>query len=168
MKHLALIPLLATAAVAAHAQTYLDNARVSSVEPQYESVRAPRQECSNQWVSEARRGGGRDYGGAVLGGIVGGLIGNQVGGGHGREAATAVGAVVGAFTGNSLANRDRWQQPEPMSREVTTCRDVEDVQSRLLGYQVTYEYHGQRYTTLMQENPGRFVPVRVSVDLVGR
>jgi uncharacterized protein YcfJ len=168
MKRVALIPLLATAAVAAHAQTYLDNARVTNVEPQYESVRVPRQECSNQWVSEPRRSGGRDYGGAVLGGIVGGLIGNQVGGGHGREAATAVGAVVGAFTGDNLANHDRWQQPVPMSREVTTCRDVEDVQSRLVGYQVTYDYHGQQYTTLMQENPGRLVPVRVSVDLVGR
>ena len=79
-----------------------------------------------------------------------------------------MGAVLGAFTGNQLANHDRWQQPEPIQREVTTCRDVEDVQSRLVGYQVTYDYHGQQYTTLMQENPGRFVPVRVSVDLVGR
>lgn len=168
MKRLALIPLFASVAVAAHAQSYLDNARVTSVEPQYENVRVPRQECSNQWVSEPRRGGGRDYGGAVLGGIVGGLIGNQVGGGHGREAATAVGAVVGAFTGDNLANRDRWPQPVPAAREVTTCRNVEDVQSRLVGYQVSYDYHGQQYTTLMQENPGRFVPVRVSVDLVGR
>ena len=168
MKRLVLLPLLATAAVAAHAQTYLDNARVSSVEPQYENVRVPRQECSSQWISEPRRGGERDYGGAVLGGIVGGLIGNQVGGGHGRQAATALGAVVGAFTGDNLANRDHWQQPVPVAREVTTCRDVEDVQSRLVGYQVTYEYHGQQYTTLMHENPGRFVPVRVSVDLVGR
>ena len=168
MNRLALVPLLATVAVAAHAQPYLDNARVTSVEPQYENVRVPRQECSNQWVSEPRRGGGRDYGGAVLGGIVGGLIGNQVGGGHGREAATAVGAVVGAFTGDNLANRDRWQQPVPAAREVTTCRNVEDVQSRLVGYQVSYDYHGQQYTTLMQENPGRFVPVRVTVDLVGR
>ena len=168
MKRLALIPLLATAAVAAHAQPYLDNARVTSVEPQYENVSVPRQECSNQWVSEPRRGGGRDYGGAVLGGIVGGLIGHQIGAGHGREAATAMGAVVGAFTGDNLANRDRWQQPVAVSREVTACREVEDVQSRLVGYQVTYEYHGQQYTTVMQEDPGRFVPVRVSVDLVGR
>ena len=168
MKRLALIPLLAAAAVGAHAQTYLDNARVSSVEPQYENVRVPQQECGRLWISEPRRRGEHDYGGAVLGGIVGGLIGNQVGGGHGREAATAVGAVVGAFTGNNLANRDRWQQPAPQPREVTTCRDVEDVQSRLVGYQVTYDYHGQQFTTLMQENPGRFVPVRVSVDLVGR
>lgn len=164
MKHLVLIPLLAGAAMAAQAQSYMDNARVTNVEPQYESVRVPRQECSNQWVSEPRRG--RDVGGAVFGGIVGGLIGNQVGGGHGREAATAVGAVVGAFAGDNLANRDRWQQP--VAREVTMCRDVEDVQQRLVGYRVTYDYHGQQYTTTMRDNPGRFVPVRVSVDLVGR
>lgn len=172
MKRLVLIPLLAGAVVAAHAQSYLDNARVSRVEPQYERVNVPRQACRNEWVDESRHGGGgdggRDYGGAVLGGIVGGLLGNQVGGGHGREAATAVGAVVGAFTGNNLANRDRWQLPVPASREVTTCRDVDDVESRLVGYQVTYEYHGQQYTALMRENPGRYVPVRVSVDLVGR
>jgi len=28
--------------------------------------------------------------------------------------------------------------------------------------------HGQQFTTLMHENPGRFVQVRVSVDPVGR
>ena len=167
MKHIALVPVLAAAALSAHAQTYVDNARVTSVEPQYESVRVPRQECTNQWVSEPRRGGERDYGGAVLGGVVGALIGNQVGGGHGREAATAVGAVVGAFAGDGLVHRDRWQ-PVPASREVTVCRDVEDVQSRIVGYQVTYDYRGQQFSTLMRENPGRYVPVRVSVDPVGR
>lgn len=166
MKSLAVVPLLAFAAITAQAQPFVDNARVIRVEPQYASVRVPRQECSNQLVAEPRRGG-RDYGGAILGGIVGGLLGNQVGSGHGREAATAVGAVVGAFTGNDLANRDRWQQPG-QAREVTTCRDVDEVQSRLVGYQVTYDYHGQQYTTLMPQDPGRYVPVRVSVDPVGR
>lgn len=167
MKRIALVSLLAAASLSVHAQTYVDNARVVSVDPQYDSVGVPRRECSNQWISEPRRGGGRDYGGAMLGGVVGALIGNQVGGGHGREAATAVGAVVGAFTGDGLSNRDRWQ-PGPTAREVTTCRDVEDVQTRIVGYQVTYDYHGQQFTTLMHENPGRFVQVRVSVDPVGR
>ncbi len=168
MKRLALVPLLATAAVAAHAQTYLDNARVTSVDPQYESVRVPRQECSDRWISESRRGGGHEYGGAVLGGVAGALIGNQVGRGHGREAATALGAVVGAFTGDNLASRDRWDSTEPVQREVTTCRDVEDVQTRIADYQVTYDYRGQQFTTLMHENPGPFVQVRVSVEPVGR
>jgi len=40
---------------------------------------------------------------------------------------------------DGLANRDRWQ-PVPAAREVTTCRVVEDVQTRIVGYQVTYDY----------------------------
>ena len=168
MKRSALLSFLAVATLSVQAQTYVDTARVISVEPQYDSVRVPRRECSSQWVAEQpHRGGGRDYGGAVLGGVVGALIGNHVGAGHGREAATAVGAVVGAFTGDGLANRDRWQ-PVPAAREETTCRGVEDMQTRIVGYQVTYDYRGGQFTTLMQANPGRFVQVRVSVDPVGR
>ena len=71
------------------------------------------------------------------------------------------------IAGNNIANRDRrdvYEQP----REVTECRVVNDVQSRIVGYQVTYEYRGQRFSTLMQEQPGAYVPVRVSVDPVGR
>lgn len=168
MKRLALVPLLATATFAAHAHDYMDSARVTAVDPQYESVRVPRQECSNQLVSEPRRNSGREYGGAVLGGVAGALIGHQVGRGHGREAATAVGALVGAFTGDNLVNRARRELNDAITREVTMCRDVEDVQTRLVGYQVTYEYGGQQFATLMPENPGRLLPVRVSVEPVGR
>ena len=168
MKRLALVSVLATAAVGLHAETYIDNARVRNVDPQYESVNVPRQECSSQWVNEHRRTGRRDYGGAVLGGVAGALLGNQVGRGHGREAATAVGAVVGAFAGDRVANRDRWDEYEEVPREVTTCRTVNDVQSRITGYRVDYEYRGQHLSTLMRENPGPYVQVRVSVEPVGR
>lgn len=168
MKRLALVSLLAIAAVGVHAEPYIDNARVSSVDPQYEDVSVPRQECSSRWVNETRRTGGRDYGGAVLGGVAGALLGNQVGKGHGREAATALGAVVGAFAGDNMANRDRWEQYEQVPREVTTCRTVSEVQTRVVGYQVNYEYRGQHFATLMHENPGQYIQVRVSVDPVGR
>ena len=168
MKRIVLVSLLAAATVITHAQTVLENATVVAVEPQYEQVRVPRQECSRQLVDEPRRVGGPDYGGAVVGGVAGALIGNQVGRGHGREAATAVGAVIGAFTGHNLANRDRWERTEVVSREVVACRDVEDVQSRLVGYQVTYVLHGQQFTTLLHDAPGRYLPVRVSVEPVGR
>jgi uncharacterized protein YcfJ len=171
MNRSALLVLLATAGAAfgAQAHTYTDNARVLGVEPQFENVSVPRQECRSDWVNEARPVGRRDYGGAVVGGLAGALLGNQVGRGHGREAATAVGAVVGALTGDNIANRGRWEQPyEPVAREVTSCRTVNDVQSRIVGYRVDYEYRGQRFSTLMQDQPGAFVPVRVSVEPVGR
>ena len=171
MNRSALFVLLATATatVGAQAHTYTDNARVIGVEAQYENVSVPRQECRAEWVSEARPAGGRNYGGAVVGGRAGALLGNQVGRGHGREAATAVGAVIGALTGDNHANRGRWEQPyEPVEREVTSCRTVSDVQSRIVGYRVDYEYRGQRFSTLMLDQPGAFVPVRVSVEPVGR
>ena len=171
MNRSALVVLLATAtsAFGAQAHTYTDNARVLAAEPQYENVSMPRQECRSDRVTEARPAANRNYGGAVVGGLAGGLLGNRIGRGHGREAATAVGAVLGALTGDNIANRGRWEQPdEPVSREVTSCRTVSDMQSRIVGYRVDYEYRGQRFSTLMQDQPGAFVPVRVSVEPVGR
>ncbi len=171
MNRPALFALLATATAAfgAQAHTYTDNARVVGVEAQYEDVSVPRQECRRDWVSEARPAEGRNYGGAVVGGLAGALLGNQVGRGHGREAATAVAAVVGALTGDNIANRGRFDpRDEPVAREVTSCRTVSDVQARLVGYRVEYDYRGQRFTTLMHDQPGAYVPVRVSVEPVGR
>ncbi len=169
MKRLALIPLLTTVALAAHAESYVDYARVRSVQPQYESVTIPRQECTSQIVHETQRiGADRNYGGAVIGGVAGAVVGNQVGRGHGREAATALGAVLGAFTGDRVANRDRRDRYETVPREVTTCQIVNDVQQRLTGYQVSYEYRGQQFTALLPQDPGANLQVRVSVDPVVR
>lgn len=168
MKRLALVSLLAVAAVGAQAETFIDHARVRSVEPQYESVSVPRNECTSQWVNETRPTGGQNYGGAVVGGVAGALLGNQVGKGHGREAATAVGAVVGAFTGDRIANGDRRDQYEVVQREVQTCRTVNEVQARIAGYRVGYEYRGQHYTTMMRDKPGADLQVRVSVDPVAQ
>ena len=169
MKRLALACSVAAAVAVVHAETFVDNARVRSVEPQYESVSLPREECNSRWITEVRRtGGGVNYGGAVAGGLAGALLGNQVGKGHGREAATAVGAVVGAFTGDQIVNRDRREGYEEIPREVTTCRTVSDVQTRIAGYRVDYEYRGQVFTTLMREPPGSSLQVRVSVDPVAR
>lgn len=169
MKRLALASLVAAAAVAAHAETYIDNARVSRVDPQYETVTVPHQECTSQWVTDAQPvGGPRNYGGAVLGGVAGALLGNQVGGGHGREAATALGAVVGAFTGDHLANGGVALAAQPEQREVQSCRTVNEQQTRVSGYRVNYEYRGQHYTTLTRQDPGPYLQVRVTVDPVVR
>lgn len=179
MKRAALVALLATGAIAAQAQpqflvqpqpapqSFVDRARVQGVEPQYENVQMPRQECTSQWVNEARPvAGGNGYGGAIVGGLAGGIVGNQVGKGHGREAATAVGAVIGAFAGDRIANNNQPAQYEQAQREVRTCRTVNDVQQRLMGYRVTYTYAGNQYSTITREQPGNTLPVRVSVTPV--
>ncbi len=160
------VPLLATAALTAHADTYVDTARVRSVQPHYETVTVPRQECSSQWINESHRvESRRGYGGAVIGGVAGAVLGNQVGKGHGREAATALGAVVGAFTGDRVANGGRGgDRYEQVPREVQTCQTVNELEQRLNGYQVDYEYRGQSFTALLPQDPGPRLKVRVSVE----
>ena len=169
MKRYLTVSVLALVAAGVQAQAFMDNARVRSAEPQYESVQVPREECTSQWVNEARPvAQGPNYGGVVIGAVVGGVLGNQVGKGHGKEAATAAGAVAGAMVGNSVANNGRQAQYVEAPREVRQCRQVVDVQNRLTGYLVNYEYRGQQYSTVMRENPGPNLQVRVSVEPVER
>jgi uncharacterized protein YcfJ len=166
MKRIAILSLAAAAAVGAQADTFFDNARVRFAEPQYETVTVPRQECTQQVVNETRRVESRDYTGVAIGGVAGAVLGNQVGKGHGREAATALGAVVGAVAGDNIANRGRQDVYQQVPREVTTCRTVNEAQTHLTGYRVTYDYRGGTYTTITRENPGPTLRVRVSVDPV--
>ena len=84
MKRLVIASLLATGLLAgaqaqsparAQAVTFTDNARVRSVDPQYENISVPRNECSSRWINEdSYRGGAnqdRHYGGAIVGGLAG-------------------------------------------------------------------------------------------------
>lgn len=165
MHRTAVLCLLATAGFAAQAESFVDHARVRSVQPQYENVAVPRQECSSQWVPESRPyANENNYGGAVIGGVAGAVVGRQIGGGSGRDAATAIGAVVGAMAGDRLANRgQQWQGYPPAEREVRSCRTVTEMHNRITGYRVTYDYRGHQHTTFMREHPGHTVAVRVSV-----
>jgi uncharacterized protein YcfJ len=152
--------------IAAESPTFVDRARVDSVQPQYEVVQAPRQECSTQMVQDAPQPVADSNGvaGTVIGGVAGGILGHQVGRGNGNTAATAAGAIVGAIAGNSIQRGI--QQPQYVQappREVQNCHTVMDQQQRLVGYRVTYEYRGNQYTTVMHEQPGNSLPVRVSV-----
>ena len=171
MKRLATALACTVFAFAAQADTFFDNARVRNVEPQYENISVPRDECRNEWVNEPQRfnSSGPNYGGVVLGALAGGVVGNQVARGNGgREAATALGALVGALAGDRIAGRNnRYEPMQETARQVTRCQTVNDVQQRLMGYRVAYDYRGQTYTTLMRENPGPNLQVRVSVDPVG-
>lgn len=176
MKRLAIASLLATGLLGAHAETYIDNARVRSAEPQYENIVVPREECRSHWIDErsnrrSEEPQARQYGGAIVGGLAGGVLGHQVGGGSGKDVATALGAVLGAITGDQFQNRNQRAQYdngqyENVQREVKRCRTVNETQTRITGYRVAYDYRGQHYTTFMRSNPGNSLPVRVTVDPV--
>ena len=131
-----------------------DYANVVSATPVTTSVAVPRQDCvQSERLVQAQPSGA----GAVIGAIAGGVIGNQFGHGFGRAAATGVGAVAGSAIGNNIEANANPPQSVPVQR----CRTVNAYESRVVGYDVVYEYHGQRYTTRLPSDPGPRLAIEV-------
>ena len=173
---LGVLAISSTAALAAHDDDYSqskygDYARVISSTPEYERVNNPRQECSSEYIpATSHRNGqtdsGRSYTGTIVGGITGALIGSRLGKGNGNRAATAAGAIAGAVIGDQVQARGRsanYDEYADAGHEVQRCRVVDNWDNRLTGYRVEYEYAGRSYTTVLPQDPGRRIPVRVSV-----
>ena len=107
----------------------------------------------------------------VIGGIAGAVLGSKVGGGSGTYAATAIGSMVGGMAGRQVyenAQRNRAPRgtvrvcdPVPVRDGYSTSRTVND--SRVNGYDVTYEYAGRQFTTRTNYHPGDRIRVRVDV-----
>ena len=130
-------------------------AQVLRATPLYETVRVR--------VSEQRCEGGssRDdgTGGTVAGALVGGALGNQVGKGDGRKASTIAGAVIGGAIGRRI---DRNNRVAGAGR----CRmvDVDRDERRLTGYDVEYQYKGEKYMSRMDSDPGIRLRIRIAVS----
>lgn len=152
----------------AQAAEFEDFGRVVRVQPRVEQIRQPRQECRTEYVQVPvqQQPQARSAGGSIIGGIAGALIGNQVGGGTGRVAATAAGAIAGAVVGDRVDNDGRQvAQPAGVQEQaVRQCRTVDAWESRTTGYEVTYDYRGRNYTSIMSHDPGQRVRLRVSVE----
>lgn len=122
-------------------------ATVISSTPVVVQTSVPRQECSDApgYVPTPTSGGG-----AVVGGILGGLAGNAIGAGAGRALATGVGAIAGALVGNNVEASNT----PPTAVVTTNCVYSRTPQSQVIGYDVVYEFGGQRYTTRTARDPG--------------
>lgn len=177
MKAFALIPLLMLASSAAAAQyagdRYPDDryppppppipenvtygyATVLRADPVYDLVRTrePEERCDGQGY----RDGGDPTGGTVLGAIVGAALGHQVGKGDGRKAATIVGAVAGGAVGRNIDKNDG-------SASRSGCRmvEIEREQRQLIGFDVEYQFKGEKFMSRLPYDPGNKLRVRVSV-----
>ena len=152
----ALVVALLGSAVASQAAEF---ATVVSSTPVNVPMTVAQRVCSNErQVVPAQQTGA----GAVLGMIAGGVIGNTIGGGSGRALATGVGAVAGAVAGNQIeANTAVAAGTEvPVQR----CQVVNTSQQRTVGYDVMYEYQGQRYSTRVDHDPGSRLEVMRGSD----
>lgn len=145
---------------------YFDYAKVIDVEPIVRQVRVemPRRECWDEEVP-VRHSGYQSATPMILGGIIGGVVGNTMGKGHGKDAATVAGTILGGSIGRDIGHQN--QRPAGYQTVTQTrCEQRVDYRNeeRIDGYQVTYIYNGERYTTRMPHDPGKRVRVRVAVS----
>ena len=159
MKH-RLVPAAASATFVAllgssHAATPVPNfADVVSATPITVPVTVPGRVCRDerQFVQAPTSGAG-----AVIGAIAGAVIGHNVGGGFGRAAATGLGVVAGSVIGDQVEANNTPAADVALRR----CQTVSRVESRVVGYDVMYEYAGQRYSTRMGRDPGARLAIEV-------
>ncbi|MDB5815944.1 MAG: 17 kDa surface antigen [Rhodocyclales bacterium] len=154
MSKLLVMMVLAGLSVASQATEY---GHVISSTPVVQQVSVPQRSC---WDEQVQVQQPRSSGGAVIGGIAGGLLGSTVGKGGGKLAATAVGAITGAVVGDRVDNQDG----QTTTQTVRRCQTTQTSQQRTVGYDVAYEYAGQRYATRMASDPGEWVPISVNVE----
>jgi uncharacterized protein YcfJ len=127
----------------------------------------------------------------VVGGIAGAVLGSKVGGGSGTYAATAIGSMVGGLAGRQIYESSQRRRYEGSAVQV--CEPVNgngyygnnngyanngynngygnnngngyyaSDDSRVAGYDVTYEYAGRQFRTRTNYHPGDRIRVRVDV-----
>jgi uncharacterized protein YcfJ len=143
---------LATTCSGAFATEY---GTVISSTPVTRQVAVPGQQCADQqgYVQAPPSGAG-----ALAGAVIGGLAGNALGAGAGRALATGVGALTGAAVGNSVEAANAPVQPVT----TTNCVYTRAVESRVVGYDVVYEYNGQQRTARLAKDPGSQIALAVS------
>ena len=158
-----LIAIILTLAVpSAHAFEAVAN--VVSVSPITETVNHPSQQCWTEMQQITQTTPPQhSIAGAIIGGVAGGLLGSTIGRGNGRVAGAAVGAGVGALTGDALANQNANGTTTTSQVPVQRCRQVDNLETVTTGYQVTYEFDGQRFSTKLPYNPGNQLRVNVAV-----
>lgn len=166
LSSIALLAITSIATAGRYDQDYT-YAQVVDVQPIYESYQVPenRRVCDNNTRRNSSNVQHRSNGGgAILGGIIGGIIGNRFGKGHGRRAATAAGVIVGSAIGSNKKHNNNRYDRRSNSRACYTQRDYR-VEQRITGYDVSYDYDGKIYQTVLQNHPGDRVRIQVSVQV---
>jgi uncharacterized protein YcfJ len=158
---IAVASILAVTQVNAHAFEALAN--VVAASPIMEQVNHPTQQCwtETQQVTQAAPQSHSPVG-PIIGAVTGGLLGSTIGKGNGRVTGAAVGAGVGAIAGDAVANQNNGSTVTA-TVPVQRCQQVDNIDTVTTGYQVTYEYAGQRFSTRLPYNPGNQLRVNIAV-----
>ena len=158
--------LLATTALmmygtaATAGQTFVEVPVIRSIPIQQTSeIRTPQKNCAHRMIhvddrGRAFPGQNGNIIGTIIGSALGGFVGSNIGKGKGQLAATAIGVLGGASVGRAYSPP---RQPQYVNREVCeTSYKIQHV-TNVVGYNVTYNFEGQVYTSRMQTQPGNSI-----------
>lgn len=153
------------ASTAAAADNGVQYARVVSVDPVRKTVNNPHQVCHDEAVTNSEPPKDQhQIAGTAIGAVAGGLLGHQVGGGKGKTLATVAGAVAGGYAGKKI--QEKRQHPNVTTTTERKCETVNDSSTKVVGYDVRYEYNGVTRTARMDHDPGDRVQVQEGVVAV--
>lgn len=136
-----------------------DYAEVIQVQPAMETVKIPREVCSDEVVQhQAPVKDKHRIAGTAIGAVVGGVVGNQFGGGSGKTLMTIGGAAAGGYAGNKV--QKGMQESDTVATKETRCKTVMETQQKQVGFDVTYRLEGKEGSVRMDHDPGKLIPVK--------
>jgi uncharacterized protein YcfJ len=152
----------------AFAESFLADAQVTNVQPNFVTQQVPRQVCNmvNTPVQVTYPGQvvsrNKNMGQTLLNTAIGGAIGHQFGKGKGKDAATIVGALIGYSTAGDDVVTSRGHTVTEY-RQSEQCRTEYSAQQVQNGYIVSYDLHGFTGTKFSNNYPGQTIQVKVSI-----
>jgi uncharacterized protein YcfJ len=146
--------------------SFYDRARVTDVQPVYTTIRVevPHEQCYQQEVRTHRHHNGNKAASTILGGIIGGAVGHNLG--DHKRGPTIAGAIIGAAVGSELGKQRRHGREYVRYEDVCETNYSYEEEQRIDGYNVTYRYKGEYFTTYMKDHPGKRIRVKVHVSPV--
>ncbi|MBU1193066.1 MAG: glycine zipper 2TM domain-containing protein [Gammaproteobacteria bacterium] len=134
------------------------HADVLSVSEVTKTVQVPREVCEDVAVTHQQpvKDENRIVG-TVAGAVIGGVLGNQVGGGSGKKIATVAGVAAGGYAGNKV--QQNMQAKDTYTDVEKRCRQVNESQVKLIGYDVSYKLGDETGSVRMDHRPGARIPV---------
>lgn len=115
----------------------------------YQQVAVPQQSCAQTVTPNAPTSGAGAASGALTGAVLGTIVS------EGRGAGALLGAVGGAIVGDRAESNAN-------SRPMTTCTTQTVMETRLVGYNVVYEYAGKNYNVQLPQDPGPTIALQVA------
>ena len=153
--------------VAAEYHGEFDYAEVTAAHPVYERIahRIPQREC---WIETVRYKQPvrqpHSATGTILGTMIGAAVGHQIGRDKGgKRVGRVAGALLGASIGSDASRRGHGSRVEYRNEERCETRHSTEYEHVVVGYDVTYRYHGKTYQARLSEHPGE--QLRVAVDV---